>query len=439
MSRYFVRRGEAALVVLLTLTLNSSLAAEEIHPAPQGQGPLGLYGDLWMFAVHHDNPAYSNQLRSSFVETTARFGSHIDIGNDIDLNLRAVLGNVSGNSSDLIHIRTETETLLDLWNLEIGNLFNQPLAFTVGRQNFEFGDGFLVWDGAADQATIWTAEVRSMAGAKLQYRQSGVTATLFAARTVRDYFNLDTTLRPHFGKSRLRGAHIRINNDYWGLWELGLFSRDDDSLAGNDTLALSLRGVVQMPNTPNLEFAGELVRQTGDTRILAGIPATTTQDRNAWGGHLDATYTFNDRRFKPHLLYREVYFSGDDPTTADYEGYDPMFFGWKDWGTWYVASISTWEVFNTNTRVSVLEGGFHPTPTTSLRLQLFDFNLDREWVPGAGKQWSREANLIFDWYANPKRILGLAVNYAQPKQAAKSFVGNNDDRLEVIAWAILSF
>lgn len=86
-------------------------------------------------------------------------------------------------------------------------------------------------------------------------------------------------------------------------------------------------------------------------------PAATTQDRDAWAGHLDARYRFGDDTTSPYVKLRRVLFSGDDPTTNDYEGYDPLFFGWVDWGQWYLGSISSWELFSTNERVSMLEVG----------------------------------------------------------------------------------
>ena len=434
----FIQMGFCSTVLTLFISVHS-LAANNISPIGDSPNNIEFYGDIWVFSAHHDNPIYNDEFRATFVETTARLGSRIQLSQNTKLNLRAVLGNVSGDSEDLTFVENETEILLDLWNLEFNNLFGAPLTLTVGRQNLQLGDGFVLWDGAVDRATVWTAEVRSMEGVKLEHKGSRLTTTLFSARTVRDVYVLDKFLNPHYGKSSLHGAHFSLQTKSRGLWELGFFSRHDDSIADADTTAISLRGVLPIANIPGLEFAGEVVHQRGHTRLNAGIPDRSTQDRRAWGGHFDLTYTFTESRYKPHITLREVYFSGDDPSTSAYEGYDPLFVGWADWGTWYVSSITVWEIFNTNTRVDVIEGGFHPSTTTKVRLQLFDFDLDREWTAGAGKQWSREANFILDWYYSPKKAFGLAVNYAWPENAAEAFVGDDNGRFEAMVWAILSF
>ena len=424
----------ASFAGLLTLVIATAQASE-----PAEENGSRIHGELLVFAIDHDNPFYNDDFGASFVETTLKVRTYFDLSENATFNLGGAFGAVGGNSIDLIHVRNETEALLDLWNLELDQLFGGPLKLTLGRQDFKFGDGFVVWDGALDQATVWTAEIHSMTGARIDYRGDGYKATLFSSRTNRDHFLLDGFLGVHEGQSSLHGFHLSLEENGYGAWELGIFGRNDQSALDSDTIAVSLRGTYEPTEHPRWSFGGEYVKETGEVKLLDGLPSATRQDRDAWAGHLDATYRFGDSPTAPYVKASRIQFSGDDPTTTDYEGYDPMFFGWVDWGKWYVGSISSWEVFSTNERVSLFEVGGFARPNVKLRAQLFDFNLHREWIPGAGKQWSREVNLVLDWIYTKDRVFGAALNYARPQHAAEAFIGDNDSRVEAMVWMVLLF
>lgn len=410
-------------------------------PVAVGAGPVDFYGDFMAFAIHHGNPQFREELSANFVETLLRPGVRWTPQPRVTFDVRGAVGLVRGHSRDLTFLQHETETLLDQWNVTLRDLFARPLTLTLGRQDFGFGDGFVVWDGATDQATAWLAEVRSMTGAKLVYARAPFTATLFAARSQRDFMVLDNHLHPHEGRSALYGAHLSWVGPRDELLELGLFQRHDASLLDNDTLAMSLRGRYPLSVAPGLELAGELVHETGHTRLSASGPGVDHQDRDAWGWHADLLYRLPGAGPgpRPYVKLSRIQFSGDDPDSRDFEGYDPLFFGWVDWGKWYVGSISAWELFNSNERVNLLEFGSPLTRTVQARLMLFDFSLDRERTPQAGRNWSREANLVFDWVPRADRVFGLAVNHARPRQAAKAFAGDDAPRTEVILYTVWHF
>ncbi len=417
----------AALLVLIASTPLSAVSAES-----------PIHGELMIFAVDHSHPQYNRNLDASFIETTFKLGTQLSLGEHLSANLRGAFGSVWGQSRDLTFVQDETDALLDIWNLEGKGLLGGSFGFTVGRQEFGFGDGFLVWDGVSDKATVWTAGMRSMPGVRVNFQQGPLDLTLFSARTDKPILVLDGYLGEHHGKSRIHGIHLAIDATTAGNWEVAAFLRDDDSEIQADTLALSVRGEYNAKLFPALTLTGELVKESGTVRLLHGLPSASTQDRDAWGGHLDARWQFS-APLQPHLKISRIVMSGDDPNTRDYEGYDPMLFGWVDWGTWFVGSISSWEVFSTNERVSLIELGLQPSTTTRLRIQFYDINLDREWSPGAGRNWSREINTIFDWTPPGPRIYGLAVNYAQPQSAARAFVGDDQSRLELMVWVIWHF
>ena len=89
--------------------------------------------------------------------------------------------------------------------------------------------------------------------------------------------------------------------------------------------------------------------------------------------------------------------------------------------------------------MNLLELGAPLLPILQARLILHDFKLDRERTAGAGRDWSREVNLVFDWLPRPDRVVGLAINHARPRAAAKAFAGDDARRTEVILYTILHF
>ena len=143
--------------------------------------------------------------------------------------------------------------------------------------------------------------------------------------------------------------------------------------------------------------------------------------------------------FAPFFKASYIYYSGDDPTTADNEGFDPLFYGWKDWGQWFVGSINSWTLSPTNQQATMLEAGLYPSQTTMFRAQYYDFDLDYESVPGAGTNWSREIDLILDWFPSETLFFGAAMNFIKPNESAKAFYGDDKDVTEIVLWGGVIF
>ena len=84
--------------------------------------------------------------------------------------------------------------------------------------------------------------------------------------------------------------------------------------------------------------------------------------------------SFKNLPFSPYLKGRYAHFPGDDPSTANTnEAFVPMFYSFKDWGSWFVGSINSYNLTNTNERAVMAEVGLSPSPTTMLRAQYYEF------------------------------------------------------------------
>ena len=70
---------------------------------------------------------------------------------------------------------------------------------------------------------------------------------------------------------------------------------------------------------PGIYLKGEFARQTHDDF-----------DMNASGGYAEFGYQFSKVRWRPTLSYRYSQFTGDNPDTATFERWDPLFAGGGD-------------------------------------------------------------------------------------------------------------
>jgi len=427
------------VVMFLFLALMILTSVEELS-AESRKSKIEFHGDLWVYYQYQDNCYFSDQLHASFAEPTIRLGASINFTEWAKIDLRGVFTGVVGNSRDLTSAEDEIETVFDLWNIEMGDLFNGKISVKIGRQELGFGDGFLIWDGVTDNASVWSNPLRSFYAARATYTLQPVIFDFIVALTEHDFAVYDAFLKAYEGRSKLYGGNVHLEKEDWGSWDLGIFFRNDSSDLENDTYAISLKGEYVVPKFPLLTLlSGEIVKEYGETRLNRGTLSNSTQDRDAWGGHIDITVYFNNLAFSPYVKGSYIYLSGDDPGTSDVEAYDPLFYGWVDWNQWYIGDITGWELIMTNEKVWMLEGGIKLTETTKLRVQLLDFRMNERIMAIDGKKWSQEVNVIADWYPTENIFCGAMFGYTSPRDAAKAFNGDNENIIQFGMWTGVSF
>jgi hypothetical protein len=336
-----------------------------------------------------------------------------------------------------------------------------PLTVTLGRQEIVIGDGFLIGDGTYDRVAQWSAPLKSFDAARAAFDLAPFKVDLFAAYVDKDWVQYRGFHKGRFqdqlpafeeiGGSRLYGTDLTWTGEAWGTWGLSAFFRNDQSLLDNDTIAVSLRGAAEIPFLSGLKLEGEVVREMGHTRVKeADIVTGGELARRSWGGHIDLTYTFNMSRFKPHLGASYIYLPGDDPDTpGTNEAFDPLFYGYTDWGKWSIGNIvgGGGQLVNSNERVIKLEAGLIPSASTQLRLLYYHFDLDR----GVGLDFSKrhyadETELVFDYWPNSIFYAGVELGYAHPLEAARYWNADpatgkdaTRDIWELIMWTGLQF
>lgn len=420
-----------------------SVASQEFNVLSDAR--VKLTGSLWEYYLWQDNNWFLEGSKDRWLESIAKIGADITFTDNVQAQLHIIGEATTGDAADFTLVTSDDWTMeLELANITYKDICDKPFSLTIGRQNLGYGDGFLIWDAVFDSKAVWVGAIRSFYALKASYYPEPLTVDVFVAEADRDYRSYETYLKDltwYTGRRTLWGINSNLKTEKFGTWDLAVFSKDDKSSLKSDTTAVSLRGSYEFATNPTLTIGGEVVPEFGTTMAKDHALAITKQDRESIGGHIDATLSFNELKFAPFIKGRYIYLPGDDPDTASKnEAFDPMFYGWKDWGTWFMGSINSWNIANTNERVAMLEAGLYPTSTTMLRCQYFSTRLDREVTQNAGKDWSDEVNLIFDWFPNEYFFAGLELGLAAPNKAAKEHPGyGEEDTLEVVTWVGVQF
>ena len=142
-------------------------------------------------------------------------------------------------------------------------------------------------------------------------------------------------------------------------------------------------------------------------------------DSSAW--YVMADYSFNDRRWQPMLQYRYAFFEGDDPNTSADESFDPLFPGFRDWGTWWQGEIAgEYFLSNSNLKTHMLHLRLQPSEKVSTGLLFFDYRLHQPGSYQGGvnsKEIGQEINFFLDWVATDLWSISLIIAHNQPGDA----------------------
>jgi hypothetical protein len=417
-----------------------SLEIKDGKPNPWAE-KVKFSGSLWEYFLYQKNN-YFAATQDRWVESVGRLGMEVDLTEQIFIQLQGTGQAINGDSDNYNLIaHDDLKFELDLANITFKNNSAAPIALTLGRQDLKFGDGFLIYDGYYDTVALWLTPITSFNAAKLSFNPAPFSFDLFYAETIVDSQNFEAVLVDGVGFAgdrSLWGLNSNLKTKDSGEWDLGVFMVDDESVINSDTIALSLRGTYETQTNPTLTVTGEIVSEFGTTNAKNHSLSTTSQNREALGGHIDGTLSFNELKFTPYLKGRYSHFPGDDPATNVNEAFDPLFFKADEFGTWGAGDINSYNLSNTNERVVMTEVGIFPTETTLFRAQYYFFWLDKEVTAGAGKKWSEELTLIFDWYPNDNFFAGAEFGWARPLKAARELFGNRNTT-EFVTWFGVQF
>jgi hypothetical protein len=158
-------------------------------------------------------------------------------------------------------------------------------------------------------------------------------------------------------------------------------------------------------------------------------------DSDAW--YVMADYAFNDKTWQPFLQYRYAFYEGDNPNTSANEDFDPLFPGFRDWGTWWQGEIAgEYFLSNSNLKTHMLHLRLQPTQNVSTGLLFFDYHLDQPGSYQGGVNSSklgREVNFYLDWATTDSWDLSFIIAHNQPGDA----VEEAHDRTQAFRYAMV--
>jgi len=223
------------------------------------------------------------------------------------------------------------EVIFESLYLQGSRLNYSPFGFKVGRQNLFYGDGFICWDGGP------------LDGSRTAYFNAVLLQGEWEKRS----------LDIHFISNPQQDEYLPVMNDRdkylieWdetgaGLYftensfdnrkvEIYYFYKNEDDPDGvfpeSDIHTVGARATGRSWDA--FDFGLEMASQIGDRG---------DQSRIAWAMNFFARYDLIRKiRIKPGL--GGFAYSGDNPDTEDYEGWDPVYARWPKWSELYIYTL----------------------------------------------------------------------------------------------------
>ncbi len=272
---------------------------------------------------------------------------------------------------------------------------------SYGRQEFHVGTDFVIGIGhfaSGNEGAYWTgpsyaferAGILSLEGVAVD----GLRADLFHITSDETQYNTE-----------FAGVNVEYHDEDLGgdvgFMYLDGTGSDLPTRDGMQVLDLRYHGNPMASQMPNWHFAVEYVDQTNDD-LAAEVDAVAY--------YFDIGYTFVDWPWAPDVTYRFAHFSGDDPNTAENELYDGLFYGFTNWGTWFIGEVAgEYMIFNQNFDVHMLMVQASPYDNLFVTVAGFDFTTDEPSL-GMDDKFGQELNFIADLSLGDN--MSITANYA---------------------------
>lgn len=299
-----------------------------------------------------------------------------------------------------------------------------------GRRNLEIGNGWLFYDGNLDAFSdnaFWVAP-------RTAFRNAGVidlSNGIFGLKGFRVEGDTDND------NPEVIGGDLRFTGDYG---ELGILyaqiTGSRDKIFTRDGMEMvSIRALdVPVPVVEGLTLSGEYTEQFGGD-------GANDFDAHAYYG--EVSYGFASLPWAPSLTYRYAMFSGQSAGSTDVEAFDPLFYGFDGWGTWFQGEIvGEYLLFNSNQRNHMVHLAATPSDTVGVGAIYYHFDLDKNnyfGTPVTSKDFADEVNFYVDWTVNDNIYIGAVAAAAFPDSGAKQAFGDNDNIYAFETFVVLNF
>lgn len=304
---------------------------------------------------------------------------------------------------------------------------------TVGRAPYHLGNGFLLYDGAAEGGSrggYWT-------NARKAFKFAAIGRFKPGAHTLEAFYLIRDELPENDADTRLTGVNYEYTIGEDATTTLGAtymkWSADPLMKPGRDGLnVFNLRAYsAPISRMPDLSFEFEYASERNGDALAS----------DAWT--LLGAYELTKVAWSPKLSYRYASFEGDDPATAVNEAFDPLLPGFSDWGSWWQGEIAgEYFLANSNLISHQVRAHFTPSDTVGAGVILYSFKLDQPATFGplvTSKDAAFEADVYTDWKLNTNFTISLVGAFADPGKAVQQLTGRTKNFMYGMVYVAYSF
>ena len=422
-----------ATCLSLAAVHNSSYA--EIPLYDENNHKLDLIIDLQggLFLNSNSNFGNSREFIGENTDSWQEFAGEIGLAGETSLFGGTLFGSFTGvytrtweEDASGIQIGTSDEDTPDLFRTEqahigwrsgdsFSSLDTDAITIKAGRFDYVVGTGLLIADGGGDggeRGGWWIGARKTFSDAFLASFDHG--PFLIEAFRLKNQARIDgvegkglgTNIEYEFTPANLTTGFTFINTDDTG---------DDDSDFENfNTYSYRLGWAP----TDNMQFDAEYVEQSKNNA-----------DGEAW--YVQGKYVFSDVKWSPEISYRYADLSGDDLDTDEDERFNPLAYGFTDYGTWYQGEITgNYPLENSNLDSHMVRLQMFPTDSLTLNFLYYNFKLDEKQIfgtPVSSDDFGDEINISADWAVNDNTFFIGTYGVLFPDDAAEEFTGGDDD------------
>lgn len=314
---------------------------------------------------------------------------------------------------------------------ESANKGGPSIKLSGGKQAIKIADGFLIGADVSTMGSGFPGAATDEGGTYyLNARKAFNNTVLLNVETgtpIRfDVFHLETGKRQQ-GHAQVAGGNVEWVDEKWG--KLGfMYTRILDSDPApfqfaarlEDTNMYTIHGATSF-GIKDFELAGNFTSQQRD--------GSGDQEVDAYGWALGATYKFSNARWTPEIMYRYSQFSGDDASTLEREGFDPLFFGSLRWSTWFQGEIAAnySGPFQSNNDVHQVRLTVNPTETLALSAIVNRFELLEDSATVDADYFGTELSLIAEFTVNKNLYISPLYGVLLPGEGYEQTWGKDDD------------
>lgn len=311
----------------------------------------------------------------------------------------------------------------------IAGLDADAIDLSIGKQTYQIGSGFLFWDAGSDggeRGAFYIGPYQSFERtAVARFSSFGVTANL-AYLSPNDRPNTNTEL----WTSDL--AYAREGLGHVGIGFSHIFKSDLETRDGMNVWSIraDLTPLAGLAVLPGLTLKGEYAYEENGDALRA----------DGWYGEIG--YDFSAlAAWSPYLSYRYAAFSGDSPDSSRDQGFDPLFYGFSDWGTWFQGEIlGEYVLLNQNLKSHTVRLRLQPTEALTLNFLYYRFLIDQPGSFGTtSDDFADEVDVVVDYTLTDNVSFSLVGAWSSPNTAAKEFTGGDDDWIYGMMYTSISF